>query len=363
MTSPRHSSQRFRVGVLVSAALLAAATGCNSKGADSHAAGSKPQAVAVEPDGTTHKFPKQKKVDTANSRVLHAKSASPASIGGCPMFPADNIWNKDISGLPVSSKSSTYINSIGASGSLHPDFGSGTYQGDTIGMPLTYVEGGQPEVNVTFDFDDESDHVGYPIPPDAKIEDGDGHVLVVNKGTCKLYELYDAQKDKQDSNWHAGSGAVFDLNSNNLRPDGWTSADAAGLPITAGLARFDEVQAGKIDHALRITVPRSADDYIWPARHSAGSSDSSLPPMGLRLRLKAGVDISGYPQEDQVILQALKTYGAFVADNGSAWYVSGTNEDGWDNDTLNALKNIKGSDFEAVDESSLMVDENSGQSR
>jgi hypothetical protein len=340
MTSPR--ARRLHAGVLVSAAVMAAMTGCGSQ----DIAGRTAAAQAV-------------------GSSAHAVKAS--GIAGCPMFPTDNIWNSDVSKLPVDSHSADYVNSIGASSSLHPDFGSGTIDGAPFGMPITYVKNDQPMVNPTFDYADESDQVGYPIPPDAGIEggpdsDGDRHVLVVNTEGCKLYELFDAHPD--GSSWHAGSGAVFDLNSNDLRPEGWTSTDAAGLPVTAGLVRLDEVQAGKIDHALRITVPRSASRHVWPARHDASSSDSaSLPPMGQRLRLKADVDLSGYPKDDQVILQALKTYGAIVADNGSAWYLTGTQDEGWDNDVLNSLKGIKGSDFEAVDSSSLMVDEDSGQAR
>ncbi len=363
MVSPRARTRPLSAGLAVSAILLAVVSGCRSgqpqaapsKGAatGSPSAGAHPGKPGKDPANTT-----------TNSRVVEARGAA---IGGCPMFPADNVWNADVSHLPVSSRSSAYIGSIGAGGSVHPDFGAGSWDGTTIGMPVTYVKGGQAPVKVSFDYADESDRVGYPIPPDVEVEggqnaDGDRHVLVVDTGTCKLYELYDAHR--QGSSWHAGSGAVYDLRSNHLRPAGWTSADAAGLPVTPGLVRLGEVRAGKITHALRITVPRTAARYVWPARHSASSaSDASLPPMGLRLRLKAGVSISGFPREDQVILRALKTYGAIVADNGSAWYISGTHEAGWNNDALNALGRIKGSDFEAVDTDSLMADRDSGRVR
>ncbi len=355
MTPPR--IRRRSAGVLVATALVA---GCGSY--HPHAGGLKPPSASApgRPDSAARKAPAS---DTA-SRVVEARGTS---IHGCPFFPSDNVWNADVSRLPVSSRSGAYIASIGASGSLHPDFGAGSWDGSTIGMPVDYVGRGQPGVRVTFDYADESDRVGYPIPPGAHVEGGanaggDRHVIVVDTGTCKLYELFDAHR--QGSSWHAGSGAVYDLRSNRLRPAGWTSADAAGLPIAAGLVRRDEVRAGRITHALRMTVPRSAARYVWPARHSASSDTStSLPPMGLRLRLKAGVSVSGFPRDDQVILRALKTYGAIVADNGSAWYIGGTHDAGWNNDALNALGRIKGSDFEAVDTTSLMADRNSGRAR
>jgi hypothetical protein len=184
----------------------------------------------------------------------------------------------------------------------------------------------------------------------------------VDPATCTDYELYDAHRNA-DGSWSAGSGAVFDLRSDALRPSGWTSADAAGLPILAGLARYDEAATGTIDHALRITVPKSRDSFVWPARHDAGDSGASLPPMGLRLRLKAGVDISHLPPQARAVAQALKTYGAIVADNGSAWYVSGAPDDRWNNDQLQLLGNLTGSDFEVVDVSGLQVSANSGAAR
>jgi hypothetical protein len=232
------------------------------------------------------------------------------------------------------------------------------------------VPQGQPKVDVTFDYADESDPGPYPIPPDPVIEGGgDRHILVVEQGTCKLYETW-ASEPNGDGTWSAGSGAVFDLGSNALRPDGWTSADAAGLPILPGLARYDEVAAGAIEHALRFTVHCTADAYIWPARHKAVPEEcpatppggTQPPPMGQRFRLKAGVDISGFSQQTRVILTALKKYGMIVADNGSSWYISGEPNAGWDDDTLvSELRQIGGDDFEAVDESSLQVSPDSGQ--
>jgi hypothetical protein len=222
----------------------------------------------------------------------------------------------------------------------------------------------QAGVNVTFEYDDESDHEPYPIPPNPPIEaGGDRHILIVQQGSCKLYELFAAEQQPNGS-WHAGAGAIFDLRSNALRPDTWTSADAAGLPILPGLARRDEVLAGEINHALRFTAERTRSSYIWPARHEASDiTDLNVPPMGQRFRLKASFDISGYPAYAQVILRALKKYGMILADNGSNWYVSGANDTGWDDDALNELKNLRGSDFEAVDVSSLQIDPNSGQAK
>jgi hypothetical protein len=234
------------------------------------------------------------------------------------------------------------------------------------GIPYTVVNSRHAVVHVAFEYADESDPGPYPIPSDAKVEggaqsDGDRHVLVVDKSSCKLYELWNAHR-QPDGSWQAGSAAIFDLRSSRLRPKSWTSADAAGLPVTPGLVRYDEVAAGHIDHAIRVTVPKSQLAYLWPARHAASSSsDKLLPPMGLRLRLKAGTDISRLPQQARVIAQAMKSYGVLVADNGSPWYLSGTPDPRWDNDVLQALGRLHGSDFEAVDTSSLMVDPNSGR--
>ena len=298
---------------------------------------------------------------------LVAQPSAASSIGGCPLFPADNIWNRDITDLP-SDPNSPYLASIGLDTGLHPDFGSGLYDGEPIGIPYEVVPSNQPLLPITFDYSDESDPGPYPIPLTAPIEggangSGDRHILTVQSGSCKLYETYDTNPDG-NGGWTAGSGAVWDLNSNALRPDNWTSADAAGLPMLPGLVRYDEVAAGAINHAIRFTVQHTQQAHIWPARHDASSNtDSALPPMGLRVRLKASVDISSYPPDVQVILTALKHYGMIVADNGSSWYISGTQDDRWNNDTLHTLDGIKGSDFEVVDESSLMIDPNSAQSR
>lgn len=268
-------------------------------------------------------------------------------------FPDDNPWNQDVSALAVDSNSDALIASIGLTTGLHPDFGT-VYEGAPIGIPYTIVSGTQPLVQISkFLYDDESDAGPYPIPSNAPIEggsdsDGDRHVIVIDKDNFILYELYRAFY--KDGSWSADSGAIFDLSSNNLRTAGWTSADAAGLPIFPGLVRYDEVvQNGVINHALRFTVQHSRRAYVSPARHYASSSTSSdLPPMGMRVRLKASFDISSYPANVQVILKALKKYGMFVADNGSNWYISGAPDSRWDDDELSTLRNVKGSDFEVV---------------
>jgi hypothetical protein len=285
----------------------------------------------------------------------------------CPDFPADSWWRADISRLPVHPRSSQYVSSMGLTSRVHADFGSGTWDGGPIGIPYTVADSSTPRVPVSFEYDDESDPGPYPIPQDAPIEggpqaDGDRHVLVVDRSSCRLYELFDAHP-QADGSWRAGSGATWDLRSNALRPDGWTSADAAGLPILPGLVRFDEVAAGVIDHAIRVTAQATQAAHLWPARHHAGSANPDLPPMGLRLRLRADVDITRFPTQVQVILRAMQRYGLVVADNGSSWYVSGAPDPRWDNDVLATLHQLHGSDFEAVDTSSLMADPSSGAVR
>ena len=268
------------------------------------------------------------------------------------MFPPDNAWNTDVSSYPVSPNSANYIANILSSGNqnVHADFGGG----GAYGIPYVTVGGGEPRVAINFTaYGDESDPGPYPVPLGAPVEggsasDGDRHVLAVDTDACKLYELYRAFP--QSDHWDADSGAVFDLRSDALRPLGWTSADAAGLPIFPGLARYDEVTAGQINHALRFTVARTQKGYILPATHFASSStDPNRPPMGLRLRLKAGFDISHFTGEARVILVALKKYGMIVADNGSNWYISGASDPRWDDNDLNQLKTVPGSAFEAVD--------------
>ena len=290
------------------------------------------------------------------------------SIAGCAVFPANNYWNTPVDRLPVDSNSAAYVATIGADKPLVPDFGSGTFQGGPIGIPFVVVPGSQPKVPISFQYADESEPGPYPLPPDAPIEGGsqstgDRHVLVIDRDNCVLYEVFSSYP-QTDGSWKAGSGAVFKLNSNTLRPDTWTSADAAGLPIVPGLVRYDEVAAGEIRHAIRFTVPQTRHAYIWPARHFASSlTGPQYPPMGARFRLKAGFDISSYSPENQVILRALKKYGMLLADNGSSWFISGAPDDHWNNDLLRELRRVHGSDFEAIDELSLKIDPNSGQAR
>jgi len=292
--------------------------------------------------------------------------AAPPTITGCPLQPADNIWNVPVDQLPLDPQSDAYVNTIGRTRHVHADFGSGTWEGFPIGIPYTTVPGTQPKLPVTFWWPDESDAGPYPIPPNPPIEgdpngDGDRHILIVDRDNCKLYELYAAHQI--NGQWHAGSGAIFDLNSNALRPDTWTSADAAGLPILPGLARYDEVAAGEINHALRFTAPQTRSSYVWPARHEASDlTGAQYPPMGQRFRLKASFVIDdSFSPHAQVILRALKKYGMILADNGSSWYISGAPDERWDNDVLHELDVVTGDDFEAVDVSSLLVHPDSGQ--
>jgi len=267
----------------------------------------------------------------------------------CPIFPKSNPWNRRVDRLPVAASSERILRSIGLGTGLHPDFGSGLYEGEPIGIPFNVVSRKTRRVRLSFDYADESDRGPYPIPRKLKLESGgDRHALMIDRSSCRLYEVYDFQGR------HAGAGAIWNLRSNKLRPAGWTSADAAGLPIFPGLVRWDEVARGRIDHALRFTVERSRRAYVYPARHYASdSNDPSRPPMGLRVRLKRGYRIAGFPPQARVILTALKRYGMFVADNGSDWFVTGAPSPRWDNDALRTLGRVKGSAFEVVDTSSL----------
>ena len=287
---------------------------------------------------------------------------------GCTLFPANNIWNRDISTLPVDPNSAVYITTIGATGHLHAGFGSGLYQGAPLGIPWIPVAGSQVGVTVTFRYSADSDPGPYPVPTNAPIQGGaastgDRHVVVVDQGgNCTLYEMFGANP-QPDGSWQSGAGARWDLSSNALRPDGWTAATDSGLPILPGLARYEEVAGGAINHALLFTASSTAGRYLWPARHATGLLDPTLPPMGLRLRLKAGVDLSGYSPAARVILTALKQYGMFLGDTGTSWTLGGTTDERWDNDVLAQLGGISGTDFEVVDESGLMVDPNSGEAR
>ena len=294
-----------------------------------------------------------------------AWASAPPAAPGCPILPADNVWHADISGLPVHARSGAWMASANAASThLHPDFGP---SGESMpyGIPWTAVPGSHAKVTPAFDYADESDPGPYPFGPETPIEggqqsSGDRHALMVDRDSCVLYELYAA-------NWNggrptAGSGAVWDLRSDALRPRGWTSADAAGLPILPGLLRRDEVAAGDVDHAIRLTAARTDRSFLWPARHQAGSAaDPALPPMGAWFRLEASFDISRFRADTQVVLRAMQRHGLIVADNGSNWYFTGTSEPGWDVGLLDQLKTIPAGAFEAVDTSSLMADPNSGR--
>jgi hypothetical protein len=277
------------------------------------------------------------------------------SLEGCSVFPADNPWNQDVSALPVHPSSDSFIDAIGRDTTLHPDFGT-EWEGAPIGIPFVTVSGTSPLVPVEFvAYPDESDPGPYPVPPNAPIEgggldDGDRHVIVVDVDNCKLYELYRAFPVADGASWEADSGAVFDLSINDHHPDTWTSADAAGLPVFPGLVKYQDIVVhGVLDHAVRFTVSNSQAGYIFPARHYASSdSDPSLPPMGLRLRMKAGYDCSGYATEVQIMCTGFKKYGMIVADNGADWYVSGEPDPRWNDDALGDLGNIPGDAFEVV---------------
>ena len=280
------------------------------------------------------------------------------TIANCPMFPADNFWNTPIDKLPIHPQSDVWIDSIGRQTGFHMDFGSGTWNGGPIGIPYNIFSGAnETKYTPTYYYPDESDAGPYPIPASPQIEWGsDHHILSVDTDTCTLYEIYDASF--KNGVWSGGSGAIWNLRSNALRPLSWTSADAAGLPILPGLARYDEIAAGEIKHALRFTAENAAGD-IWPARHQTADPQDRVPPMGARFRLKADYDISGFPPELQILLRAFKTYGIVLADNGSNWYVNGAPDEHWDNEMLHQLDVLTGDDFEAVDTSPLMVDPNS----
>jgi hypothetical protein len=277
----------------------------------------------------------------------------------CPLFPPDNHWNLRVDRLPVHPTSAEIVRSIGLDEHVHADFGSGLWQGGPIGIPYTIVGRRQRRVPVEFRYASESDGRRYPLPPRVRVEggrgaDGDRHVIVVDRSRCRLFELFAAYPQAGGARWSAGSGAIWNLRSNRLRPRGWTSADAAGLPILPGLARHEEVRRGRIDHALRFTAARTRRAFVYPARHFASElTDSSLPAMGQRLRLRRGFDISGFPRQSRVVLRALKRYGMILADNGSSWFLSGAPNPGWSGDDLHSLQRVPGSAFEVVDSSRL----------
>jgi len=291
-----------------------------------------------------------------------ASGHSLPSARRCPIFPANNQWNMRVDNLPAASNSSTLVRTIGSDNGVHADFGSGNYGGGPIGIPYTTVSSHQPKVRVKFDYSDESNRGPYPIPRNVPIEggrnaDGDRHAIIVDRTRCRLYELYALHPPANGHGWTAGSGAIWSLKSNRLRPSGWTSADAAGLPILPGLARYDEVKKGSIDHALRFTAPRTRDAFIYPARHAASNSnDPSLPAMGQRFRLKKSFDTSHYPRQARVVLEALKKYGMILADNGGNNYISGAPDPRWNMDALRQLTRVKTKDLEVVEMKDIVVD-------
>lgn len=295
------------------------------------------------------------------------RGAAPEPIGGCPVLPSDNIWNTRVDRLPVHPRSQQFVAAIGATATLHPDFGAATYNGGPIGIPYVIVPQNQPLVPISFTYASESDRGPYPIPPNPPIEggaasDGDRHVLIVQQGTCRLYEIFGAYPNN-DGTWRGGSGAVFDLRSNALRPDTWTSADAAGLPILPGLVRYEEVAAGEIRHAIRFTAPDTRSAHVWPARHDASDlTDLRYPPMGQRFRLRASVDLTPFSPQTRVVLRAMQQYGMILADNGSPWFIGGVPHPSWDDDALvRELRLLHGSDFEAIEVAGVQIDPNSGQ--
>jgi hypothetical protein len=310
-------------------------------------------ASAVTVGAASHPGTRGRPVPTVTGGGVHPDrkprpSPTPVAVpplSSCPIFPASNVWNRPVDTLPIAANSATMIAAIGSGIGLHPDFSAA----HAYGIPFNVVGSATSRSTVTFQYDGESDHVGYPIPATPLQESGsDAHILMVDTDACQLYELFAAAKT--GGNWSAGSGATWDLGSNALRPDTWTSADAAGLPILPGLVRYDEVHAGAILHALRFTAPATCNGYVYPARHEAGSAScATYPPMGLRVRLKASVDISGFAPDVRVVLQAFKTYGMLLADNGSAWYVSGAPDARWNDTVMHTLNQVHGSDFEVVD--------------
>jgi len=304
---------------------------------------------------------------TALGFACAANAQAPTIGGSCTVFPADNIWNTPVDQLPVAPNSSTYVNTIGATAGVHADFGAAFWDGGPNGMPFITVLGSQTKYPATIYYWQESEPGPYAIPLDAPIEGGsaatgDRHTISIDTNNCILYELYNAFP--QSSSWKADSGAIYNLLLSNLRPSGWTSADAAGLPIFPGLVRYDEIAAGEIRHALRFTVPQTRQAYVWPARHFASSlTGSQYPPMGVRFRLRASFDISGYSPANQIILKALKKYGMMIADNGASWFITGAPDSRWNDSDLHNLGAVKGSDFEVVDVSALMISPDSGQAR
>lgn len=326
------------------ASLLAVLTGSPAPGTDAGSTPGPQDSATPKPSAT--RAPTPRPTPTPAPPTPAPQPTAPPAPSPCYVFPSSNVWNRPVSSLPVASNSAAMVAAIGIDAYLHPDFDA---VGD--GIPYNIVTASTSAYTVAFDYADESDPGPYPIPASPRIEKGsDHHLLSLDLNQCKLWELYDVRR--AGSGWAAGSGAYFDLRSNALRPAGWTSADAAGLPIFPGLVRHDEVASGSIDHAIRFTAPHTCG-YIYPARHLTADPCSNQPPMGLRVRLKASVDISGFGPNARVVLAALKRYGMILADNGSPWYITGVPDNRWNDDEFHQLQNLTGADFEVVDTTSL----------
>ena len=362
-TQSKKSMVLLVVLALVIAACVPGATGKKSKKSKK-----KRKAAPVATAPAFAPAPQPIPVPAGQAPAPAANPGTPAAsaIGGCPLMPANSFWHADISRLPVHPQSAAWVNSSGAGSWMHMDFGSGLWNGGPIGIPVTVTSGNVPPVPIAFQYHTESDAGPYPLPSWTAIEGGSGasgdrHAIVVDTSTCLSYELYNAHPG---STWLAGSGAIFNLTSNAMRPLGWTSADAAGLPILPGLVRYDEVAAGVVDHAIRIAVPRTRNSYIWPASHQAGSSnDPNLPPMGAWFRLRADADLSGLSYQARVIAEAMQRHGLVVADNGAPWHVIGVPDERWNNQQLHELHRFVGANLEAVDASSISVSPNSYEVR
>jgi hypothetical protein len=304
---------------------------------------------------------------TASSSDSTALPARPVSGTSCPVFPADNWWHADIRKLPVHPRSRQWLSHMSTGRDLHPDLGPSYGDGPNYGIPVTVVGSSHPKVRVRFDYASESDRVGYPLGRDTRIEGGRGsagdkHAVVVDKGACELYETWNTRE--ADGRWRAGSGAAWSLRSNRLRPNGWTSADAAGLPILPGLLRWNEVRDRRVDHAIRFTTDVTSRHHLWPARHDAGSRDSlAYPPMGARFRLRPGFSTAGYAAGARAVIRAMKTYGLVLADNGSPWFFQGEQSSRWPDRLVADLKRIPASAFVAVDTSSLKVSNGSAATK
>jgi hypothetical protein len=354
-----------------SSASTSSATGSPSTTSSAKAAATKstapatPKPTAATPPAKPTTAPKP---TTPAPPPVKASGSDVLAGTSCQVFPADNYWHADIASLPVDVHSAAWLSAMGGSTrKLHPDFGPSGDTANPYGIPVTVVPAGQTRVPVTFQYADESDPLKYPLGANTKIEGGansggDMHAIMVTADTCELFETWDTSDTA--SGWTAGSGAHWSLSSDALRPNTWTSADAAGLPILPGLLRYDEVASGHVDHAIRFTTNVTDDSFLWPARHAASSNhNTSLPPMGARFRLKASFSLAGYSAQTQTVLRAMQTYGLVLADNGSPWYFQGTADNAWPDTLISQLKTIPASAFEAVDTSSLEISANSGAAR